>query len=230
MAQNQEFIPGIYNYCDYICEKCVFTGQCYLYWSENDPEAAAEEMEQNLADLEDFIDNEGFDVFPDLNFDEPLADFRPPHMDHQTQEIVGPAYEIIEILDPIMEKLAESTRYPSEMTDALELVLENYLLISVKYYRAVYNMNFNPDAHVSEMEIFRYMDAEKILLAVKAFLWNLRTGLSRLRSFMPGYTASFVKALQLSRDIESRIDQEFLPATRIILSNHSHYFDDEDFH
>ncbi|MCF7804382.1 MAG: hypothetical protein K9N46_15045 [Candidatus Marinimicrobia bacterium] len=228
MSSPQNFIPGIYNYCDYICEKCVFTNRCYLYWSENDPEAADEEIELSATDLEEFMDEFDENVFRNPDPADALEDFEPPGRYHRTHGVVAPAYEIIEILDPIMENLAASNRYPEEMTKAIELVLENYLLISVKYYRAIHNISFDTGVHISEMEVFKYMDAEKILMAVKAFLWNLRSGIATLRAFMPGYNTEFTQALQLSHEIEERIDTDFLPATRIILSRHSHYFDDED--
>lgn len=31
MAQNPNFISGIYNYCDRWCERCQFTSRCLLY-------------------------------------------------------------------------------------------------------------------------------------------------------------------------------------------------------
>ncbi|MBS1271474.1 MAG: hypothetical protein MAGBODY4_00605 [Candidatus Marinimicrobia bacterium] len=228
MADKQEFIPGIYNYCDYICEKCVFTNRCYLFWSENDPEAAEEEMNMDPSALEDFIEDFGEDGLPGPGSFNPMEELEGRSTERRTHEIVAPAYDIIEILDPIMEKLAASERYPSAMTNAIELVLENYLLIPVKYYRAAHLISFDPLADVSERDIYRYLDSEKILMAIKAFLWNLRTGLTRLRKLMPGYHGSFTKALQLSHGIEERIDAEFLPAVRFILSRHSHYLDDGD--
>src|SRR5204863_4417350 len=44
LAGNQNFISGIYNYCDRWCERCPFTSRCLVYASEkedeeNDPES-----------------------------------------------------------------------------------------------------------------------------------------------------------------------------------------------
>lgn len=37
LAENPNFIPGIYNYCDRWCERCVFTSRCMTYaLSENE--------------------------------------------------------------------------------------------------------------------------------------------------------------------------------------------------
>jgi hypothetical protein len=34
LAENPEFISGIYNYCDRWCERCQFTSRCFLYATE----------------------------------------------------------------------------------------------------------------------------------------------------------------------------------------------------
>lgn len=39
MANNPDFIPGIYNYCDRWCARCPYTPNCYLYATEKKQEA-----------------------------------------------------------------------------------------------------------------------------------------------------------------------------------------------
>lgn len=34
MADNPDFIPGIYNYCDRWCERCAYTSHCFLFATE----------------------------------------------------------------------------------------------------------------------------------------------------------------------------------------------------
>lgn len=36
LAENPDFIPGIYNYCDRWCQRCAFTGRCLSFASERD--------------------------------------------------------------------------------------------------------------------------------------------------------------------------------------------------
>ena len=36
MANNPDFIPGIYNYCDRWCEHCPFTLRCMVYAMEKE--------------------------------------------------------------------------------------------------------------------------------------------------------------------------------------------------
>lgn len=38
MRQKNKFIPGIYNYCDYWCERCAFTKRCRNYITDRDLE------------------------------------------------------------------------------------------------------------------------------------------------------------------------------------------------
>jgi hypothetical protein len=53
LAQNPDFISGIYNYCDRWCERCQFTSRCFLY--------ATEQADPDLADPETRdISNEKF--------------------------------------------------------------------------------------------------------------------------------------------------------------------------
>lgn len=39
LADNPDFISGIYNYCDRWCERCPFTSRCFLYATEKEDEA-----------------------------------------------------------------------------------------------------------------------------------------------------------------------------------------------
>jgi len=225
MAEQFNFISGIYNYCDYVCEKCVFTDRCYLYWAENQKDEESNPLEVNFQDLlEDYEDIE-----PPFEEDEnPFEEFRNEKSEQRTQEIIAPSVKIVEILDPVVEHLTEKQGVPDVIRKAISLVLENYLLITVKYYRAVHQTDFDVDAEIDQLDIYSYMDTEKTLLALKGFNWNLRTGLSALRAYFPEYMGEFNRALDLSRAIENRIDDELLPATRIILRKHSSSLGNED--
>jgi hypothetical protein len=35
-----QFISGIYNYCDRWCERCSMTARCYVFWQEKRAEAS----------------------------------------------------------------------------------------------------------------------------------------------------------------------------------------------
>lgn len=227
MSVEKKFITGIYNYCDYICEKCVFTQRCYLFWAENNADEHDRELEIDFDELADMA--EGLEEYSTKDEPKhPLDDRESAREEKRTQEIIAPSFKIIEMLDPIVENIAEPGAYPAHINEALELVLENYLLITVKYYRAVHQTTFEPSDILDEIEVYNYVDTEKTLLALKSFNWNLRSGLNVLQKYFKQYTDEFVMAMNLSRQIESRIDEELLPATRLILQKYSHHLDDED--
>lgn len=225
MSEQFNFISGIYNYCDYVCEKCVFTDRCYLYWAENQKHEESNPLEVNFRDLlEDYEEMES--TFEEE--EDPFEDFKNEKSEQRTQEIIAPSVKIVEVLDPVMEHLTEKQGMPDVIRKAISLVLENYLLITVKYYRAVHQTDFDVEAEIDQLDIYSYMDTEKTLLALKSFNWNLRAGLSALRAYFPEYMTEFAQALDLSREIENRVDEELLPATRIILKKHSSSLGNED--
>ena len=79
MARNPELIPGIYNYCNRWCERCIFTGRCLQFQMEEEEERyqkSSRSLEENTAFLEqtanalslamelvqDFAEREGIDL------------------------------------------------------------------------------------------------------------------------------------------------------------------------
>jgi hypothetical protein len=99
----------------------------------------------------------------------------------------------------------------------------------VKFYRAVHQTTFEASDSLDEVEIYNYVDTEKTLLALKSFNWNLRAGLQILQIYFTQHSDEFLIAMDLSRQIEKRIDRELLPATRIILQKYAHHLDDDDY-
>ena len=85
LAQNPDFIPGIYNYCDRWCEKCPFTSKCLNYAMqkerfsestgdmEKDNEVFWQELVETLDDtirlLKDLMKERGIDI-DDIAVDE----------------------------------------------------------------------------------------------------------------------------------------------------------------
>jgi len=47
LAQNKQFIPGIYNYCDRWCERCQFTSRCLHFALENEESADPESRDMS---------------------------------------------------------------------------------------------------------------------------------------------------------------------------------------
>lgn len=67
----QNFIPGIYNYCDRWCERCAFTNRCRSYAREEEEnkneknwtEQVSSNLQQAIEMLEEFAQE--MDVDPD---------------------------------------------------------------------------------------------------------------------------------------------------------------------
>lgn len=227
MGTPSRFIAGIYNYCDYVCEKCVFTGRCYLYWSENHPEEAAEELRDLADEYDDELDDFEFDELDDWDESDFFSHLDEHKSEDRTEQIIAPAHKIVELIDPVVDKLSRYNDYPDEVQEGIELVMENYILISVKYYRAVHDIDFDVHQQLNKYDLLLYEDAEKILLALKGFIWNLRIGLQILRKHFVRYADIFHQATRLTREIEQRIDYEFLPTVRTILNKYSGYLDED---
>lgn len=77
LANNPDFIPGIYNYCDRWCERCSFTSRCMLFAMEerrsdtplaHDPDSEAfwdalgETLQATLEMLREMVEEQGIDL------------------------------------------------------------------------------------------------------------------------------------------------------------------------
>ncbi|MCF8040259.1 MAG: hypothetical protein K9K79_13175 [Desulfohalobiaceae bacterium] len=95
MARNPELIPGIYNYCNRWCERCIFTARCLQFQMEEEEERfqkSSKSLEENAAFLEqtasalslameliqDFAESEGIDL-DDLDLEEEMEEQEKTH-------------------------------------------------------------------------------------------------------------------------------------------------------
>ena len=85
MAKDPNNIPGIFNYCDGWCDRCLFTSRCLSFKMnprrfEEEPEDAEreeknrkfwEQVEEAVEDVKDLLEegDDDHDDFPDLDFD-----------------------------------------------------------------------------------------------------------------------------------------------------------------
>ena len=63
---SNQFIPGIYNYCNRWCERCEFTSKCMVFDMENEIESKRDEIDNGLTTLEDIF-SKYFNDSPNLN-------------------------------------------------------------------------------------------------------------------------------------------------------------------
>lgn len=65
LTENPKFIPGIYNYCDRWCERCIFTSRCLNYAIDAETFSATEEAEDDNKEIWGKL-QEAFSINPDL--------------------------------------------------------------------------------------------------------------------------------------------------------------------
>jgi hypothetical protein len=178
LADNPDFISGIYNYCDRWCERCPFTSRCLLYATENEaPDDPASrdirnaEFWQNLESIFDqtremiitWAEENGVDLSAAALHAE-TADNRDELVDAEEHELAVAAKNYAESVDgwfaeETVEVLGVDDRtgagIESEneemISDATEVIRWYQFQIAVKTVRAL--MSFGDEAEEGAEEI-----------------------------------------------------------------------------
>lgn len=155
-ASDPVLIPGIYNYCHRRCDRCPFTGRCFLY-RENQEEArrhgerdAGEEGGVNLQEsvnlMRSLCAHEGIDVeqtFGDAHSHDAAREQAPPNgaiaaieddpLYVQSRSCAAAAYAVV---DPLRQ-LSPFHEWPRDVADALDTISWHASEIPAKIYRAL---------------------------------------------------------------------------------------------
>lgn len=222
-----EFKEGIYNYCDYICEKCAYTDKCYLYWSERHPDEAKKDLEKASDRMEEVFGEEVFEV--DEDWQESFEEKQKREQEEErSKRIIAPAKEIIDIAHPMLKELSPDYNESSErLRDAVDKIATNYMLISAKYYRAVHNLPENADEMIDEIDYWGLTDSENTFLAMKGFIWNLKDGCRLLVSELPEYEKKCKNIIELADLIFNRIESEHLPLVQKLIRKNRDRFESD---
>lgn len=147
---DDEFIPGIHNYCDRWCERCAFSSRCRAYAIEM--AIAIEGPEKALADLEPWGDSEegGVDVPFAAGGDDGPADeeIEEEMLRHEVEDVlawVHPLAEAAKALADLAAPLIEGAAGRSErgrpdaaaFQDPFETLARYRFLIPAKIHRAL---------------------------------------------------------------------------------------------
>jgi len=228
MSDRPDFISGIYNYCDYICKNCVNTDKCYLYWSERHPEEAEKDFDKTT---ERIIEEFGEDVFEiDEEWEEPYEEKLKREQERErSMEIIKPAEEIYRIALPLLREIGDNVDPDDKSLDtALDNIASNCALISAKYYRAVHGMPEYPKAEINMGDYYGLDDSEKTFLAMKGFIWNLKSGCTVLSEKMPEYSDKCRRLIELADLIFDRIENEHLPVVQTLIEKNRERFDEDE--
>ncbi len=210
MTGRPDFIEGIYNYCDYMCEKCTNRDRCYLYWSEKHPkeagldfEKALEEMDEEFGDIE-ITEEEEWEK-------DPLEEAKEKEIEELCEKRMKPVKVLTNMTHSMVEKI-DNNHWNSENTDlkdALENISENMFLVSAKLYRAIHGL---PESVEEKPTLHFYgYDAENTLLALKGFFWNFKSGCMQLPKHMPEHGDTCKKLISMIDNLSQKVDEEYLP-------------------
>lgn len=226
MADNKnrpDFIEGIYNYCDYICEKCPHTQQCYLYWSEQNPEEARADFDKAVDNFEKYVGDLD-DDFDKTEFEEDY-----PILDEEALEkVMNLAKNITNSAHLLLNKLEneDEVKHSKEVEDAVDLVASNFALIKVKYHRGVHNLPLTEDVEISMGNYFSLVDSENTLLALKGFIWNMQSGCKIIKSHYSEFLTLCKRISKLCKVLFERIETDHLPLVQSIITKNKSRFDD----
>jgi hypothetical protein len=188
LAQNEENIAGIYNYCDRWCERCAFTSKCLNYASSKDaPDSAGPEFfdylhtvfEATMLMLEEMIEEAGLDP-------EEIKKMEPPEepdpKDHplykKVHELSFSMHKWLEEIKPGspsiegLEILPDDGLTDKRFKDALEVIYFYNFFISAKVYRALIP---GDDYEADEIQTDSNGSAKIALIAVDRLIaaWSL---------------------------------------------------------
>lgn len=145
LAENPDFIPGIYNYCDRWCERCPFTSRCmnYALSEEQFSEPEAQDIRnklfwQRLSEafrvtrelLEEALEEQGINL-KDLNLEAAQEEERVKHQtaDHHECSLAAKAYGGIvenwfdsakDLFEEKRDDLRTQVRFDLPNTDVIE--------------------------------------------------------------------------------------------------------------
>ncbi len=209
MTRRPDFIEGIFNYCDYICEKCPYSNRCYLYWSEKHPEEAEKDMKKASKKWDKML--EDVHIPEDWEIPQEEKDLE-ERMDRLCEKRMKPVKILSsmahKMIDKIDEKYWESE--DTELRDVLDKITINMFLVSAKMYRALHGLPESVEEEPSESYFYGY-DAENTLLALKGFLWNFKSGCTNLPTYFPEHGDTCKKQVNMIENILLKIDQKYLP-------------------
>ena len=166
MAENPEFISGIYNYCDRWCERCAFTSRCMNFAMEQEIfqgqqdrdlgnaefwESISEIFEATVDLLHDLARDRGIDLDEVMEGIDPEQEHARQMQQNHICTILARKY--LKMADECLEHAEISQEYPPvkipgtrsvdplpEIRDAREIISWYQPLIQVKIMRALQGM------------------------------------------------------------------------------------------
>ncbi len=210
MNDHPDFIEGIYNYCDYMCEKCTNRDRCYLYWSEKHPKEVERDFEKAMENIEKEFGE--FEIEENGEWEkDPLEEAKEKEIEELCERRMKPVKILTKMAHSMMDKIDKShwKSDNSEIKDALDNITENMFLVSAKLYRAIHGLPQSAEEKPT-LHFYGY-DAENTLLALKGFFWNFKNGCMQLPNHFPQHGDTCKKLISMIENLSRKIDEEYLP-------------------
>jgi len=206
-ARNPNLIPGIYNYCDYRCGRCPFTGRCLSFLERrrsrhDDAEPAGSQLIRSLGDVFEMLQiiarREGIDLA--VPADE-LAAAEIEEDERQRLVQANPAVVLAQryhaTAAPIVVALAPivAERGDADVIGAVDRIGELSGLIASKVFRAAYGALDQPDEHDDGIQNDRNGSVKiaRLMIAESQSAW--RVLMEAGRATANGVPAQLVKLL-----------------------------------
>jgi hypothetical protein len=166
MAENPDFIPGIYNYCDRWCERCAFTSRCMNFAMEQEFFRDQQDLDQRNADfwesiteildatadlLHDLARDRGIDLDEAVEGIDPEQEYARQRRENHICAVLARKYrrmadycldkaEIPPDCSPVEIPGTKSVDPLPEIRDAREIITWYQSLIQVKIMRALHGL------------------------------------------------------------------------------------------
>jgi len=188
LAENPDFISGIYNYCDRWCERCPFTSRCMVYATEraesisDDPESHDlnnakfwQKLEGIFRETHALILEWAEEMGVDLESAEAEAAIAEPaqqreeakehplsvsarHYAETVQQWFKDEFAVEENAHDDMTGKANSVEEDINVSDAVEVIRWYQFFIAAKTYRALMGLEDIGDEEVGDIEIDPFSD------------------------------------------------------------------------
>ena len=198
-------IPGIYNFCDYRCQRCPFTARCLNFQtrSEMEPDAAtyaaAEIIKSSFRDGIDHVDE-----WPEYAVDDVgreaamITEWETMHEQTVSDPLISAAREYTDAAQPIAQTLAQNAAARNARGAQAALVTIAWMsqLIPAKMYRAVCG-DYSPyqDAQDTQRDANGSAKLVRVMIAASQAAW--RALMSDGRTAADGIPARMISMLSV---------------------------------
>ena len=218
--EKKKHIPGIYNYCDRLCEKCSFTSRCLLFSNEskiatfeilNDRLPEAEEIMDELFDIGENDQENKFD-WEDYSDEEDKKDFlfgesdedEEEEMEFDDDDSIEPSNLIENLSNQYMKQLLSFIKNIDEKFSFSSTPKENITLPQIKKI-------YDGFETISWYHAFIFIKIKRASHGKKEYLKYKDNDLKEFSKYDSDGTAK-VAALSIKNSIKALIElQEYLP-------------------